>query len=224
MSIFTKRASWSISEGKSWPSGPERPLVSTGERVFFGFWVYLMSDCVLFAGLFATYAVLQSATFGGPGAAELFSLSFVFIETIILLTSSFTVGLAVYFAVKGEKSRRSRPLGQALPTFFALAATLILGLTFLGMEVYEFVHLVSEGHSPSANAFLSAFFTLVGTHGLHVTFGALWMLLLIVQIVLKGLTPTTVRRLMCLSLFWHFLDIIWIFIFTFVYLFGALAL
>ena len=194
----------------------------TDDKVTFGFWVYLMSDCVLFATLFATFAVLRGATFGGPTSAELFSLPFVLVETIILLTSSFTVGLAVYFAAKSDKSQRSRPLGQALQTLIALAATLVLGLLFLGMEVYEFAHLVAEGHGPSANAFLSAFFTLVGTHGLHVFFGALWMVVVMVHIVRAGLVPGTVRKLACLALFWHFLDVIWIFIFTFVYLFGAI--
>ncbi len=186
----------------------------THDKVVFGFWVYLMSDCILFAGLFATYAVLQGATFGGPSASELFSLSFVLVETLILLTSSFTVGLALLAARYHKKYL----------TLVALGVTLVLGLLFLGMEVYEFRHLVAEGHGPSQNAFLSSFFTLVGTHGLHVFFGALWLLVLMVHLALFGLSAGVVRKLACLGLFWHFLDIIWVFIFTFVYLVGALAL
>ena len=185
---------------------------NTKENVVFGFWVYLMSDCVLFATLFATYAVLQGQTFGGPSAAELFSLPFVLVETLILLTSSFTVGLAAYFA----------GIQRTVLCIGLLSATLLLGTAFLSMEVYEFSHLIAEGHGPSANAFLSSFFTLVGTHGLHVFFGALWMVVVMVHLIHKGLTEGTVRKITILSLFWHFLDVIWIFIFTFVYLFGAI--
>ena len=184
------------------------------DKVTFGFWVYLMSDCVLFASLFATYAVLQGATFGGPSAADIFSLPFVLTETIILLTSSFTVGLALLAAHSQKK----------FLTLAALAVTLLLGLSFLGMEVNEFGHLIAEGNGPDKSAFLSSFFTLVGTHGTHVFFGALWMFVLTTYIALSGLTAGNIRKLTCLSLFWHFLDIIWIFIFTFVYLLGAVAL
>ncbi len=186
----------------------------TKDKVVFGFWVYLMSDCVLFASLFATYAVLQGATYGGATISEIFNLPFVLTETIILLTSSFTVGLALLAAHAHKKAL----------TLLALAATLFLGLVFLAMEVSEFRHLVAEGNGPSRSAFLSAFFTLVGTHGAHIFFGALWMLVLMVHIVLKGLVPGTMQKLLCLGLFWHFLDVVWIFIFTFVYLLGALAL
>ena len=185
---------------------------TTNDKVVFGFWVYLMSDGVLFASLFATYAVLQNATFGGPSAAELFDLPFVLTETMILLTSSFTVGLALLAAHHHKKNL----------ALLALFVTLTLGLTFLGMEISEFTHLIAEGSGPSRSAFLSSFFTLVGTHGLHVFFGSLWMLVLMVHIVFKGLTSGTVRKLMCVSLFWHFLDVIWIFIFTFVYLLHAI--
>ena len=182
------------------------------DKVTFGFWVYLMSDCVLFAGLFATFAVLQGATFGGPSIAEIFDLPFVLTETLILLTSSFTVGLSLLAARSHKK----------LPTFIALAATLLLGLAFLGMEINEFIKLVAESSGPARSAFLSAFFTLVGTHGLHVFFGSLWMLVLMAHIALSGVTAGNIRKLTCLSLFWHFLDVIWIFIFTFVYLMGVL--
>jgi cytochrome o ubiquinol oxidase subunit 3 len=182
------------------------------DKIVFGFWVYLMSDCVLFAGLFAAYAVLHGSTFGGPSAGELFSLPFVLIETLLLLTSSFTVGLAVLAA-----HHRKEKLA-----LLALAATFVLGLSFLGMELGEFRILVSEGHGPQQSAFLSSFFTLVGTHGLHVFLGSLWMLLLAAHMFLRGLTEATTRKLVLLGLFWHFLDIVWIFIFTFVYLFGFL--
>lgn len=184
------------------------------DTVTFGFWVYLMSDCVLFAGLFATYAVLSGETFGGPSASELFSLSFVLWETLLLLTSSFTAGLALIAARAHNK----------VLTLGALSMTLALGLTFLGMEVNEFRHLIADGNGPSANAFLSSFFALVGTHGTHIFFGSIWMLVLMAHIAQKGLTHGSMRKLACLALFWHFLDIIWIFIFTIVYLFGALAL
>jgi cytochrome o ubiquinol oxidase subunit 3 len=184
------------------------------DKVTLGFWVYLMSDCVLFAGLFATYAVLGGETFGGPAIFDITNLPFVLIETLILLTSSFTIGLAVLAANANKKTS----------ALIALTATLILGLMFLGMEVYEFAHLIGEGSGPSTSAFLSAFFTLVGTHGLHVFFGSIWMLVTMLHIILRGFTPGTLRKLTCLALFWHFLDVIWIFIFTLVYLIGALAL
>jgi cytochrome o ubiquinol oxidase subunit III len=184
------------------------------ERNMLGFWVYLMSDCVLFATLFATYMVLKGATFGGATPQELANLPFVFVETVLLLTSSFTIGLAVLASQAKKK-------GLALTL---LLLTLALGAGFLGMEVYEFIHLIGEGSGPMASASLSAFFTLVGTHGLHVLVGSLWMLALVLYIVRKGLVEGAQRKLMLLSLFWHFLDIIWIFIFTLVYLFGALSI
>jgi cytochrome o ubiquinol oxidase subunit 3 len=186
----------------------------TQEKVTFGFWVYLMSDCVLFASLFATYAVLHIATFDGPRAEDLFSLPFVLTETLLLLTSSFTCGLALLAARHHKKNL----------TLTALVATLLLGLSFLIMELSEFRQLILEGHGPGGSAFLSSFFTLVGTHGAHIALGALWMLVLMAHIARKGITPGTTRKLMCLALFWHFLDIIWIFIFTFVYLFGFISL
>jgi cytochrome o ubiquinol oxidase subunit 3 len=193
------------------------------DKVHFGFWVYLMSDCVLFAALFATYAVLQGATFGGPTAYDLFNLPFVLVETLLLLTSSFTMGIALVTA-SSTKGRHSGERRSVLPTLTALAVTLLLGLTFLGMEVYEFWHLVAAGEGPATSAFLSAFFTLVGTHGAHVAFGAIWMTVIGVHLWLYGITAGNVRKLTILSLFWHFLDVIWICIFTFVYLFGGLAL
>jgi cytochrome o ubiquinol oxidase subunit 3 len=183
-------------------------------KITFGFWVYLMSDCVLFAGLFATYAVLQNATYGAATIYDITNLPYVFIETMLLLTSSFTMGLSV---VAAQKEKKNIMLGL-------LAATLVLGLSFLALEAHEFAHLLSEGNGPDASAFLSAFFTLLGTHGAHIFFGSLWMLVTMAHAAVRGLTKGTLNKLVCLSLFWHFLDIIWIFIFTFVYLWGALAL
>lgn len=183
----------------------------TTAKTAFGFWVYLMTDCVLFATLFAVYAVLHKNTFGGPGADELFNMPFVLAETLILLTSSFTCGLAILATQRNAK--------KAIINW--LAITFLLGAAFLGMEVYEFTHLVNEGNSWQRSGFLSAFFTLVGTHGLHITAGLLWIIVLGAQIIRRGLTVHTVRRLTLFSIFWHFLDIVWIFIFTLVYLLGA---
>jgi cytochrome o ubiquinol oxidase subunit III len=178
----------------------------------FGFWMYLMTDCVLFATLFATYAVLRNNTYGGPGAADLFSLSFVLVETLILLISSLTSGLAVLAA---------RALNKRLVLVW-LGVTFLLGLAFVAMELHEFITLVHEGNSWQRSGFLSAFFTLVGTHGLHIMSGLIWIVVLASQISERGLTVHTGRRLGVFSLFWHFLDIVWIFIFTFVYLMGVL--
>ncbi len=182
------------------------------DNVLFGLWIYILSDCVLFAALFATYAVQHTATFGGPAIDDIVNLPFVFIETLLLLTSSFVCGLAVLAGYKQKKEL----------TLALLGMTLVLGLSFVGMELYEFGHLLLEGHSWQQSGFLSAFFTLVGTHGLHVTLGSVWLLALIVSIMLRGMGPANMRKLLAFSLFWHFLDIIWIFIFTFVYLFGSL--
>lgn len=178
----------------------------------FGFWLYLMTDCVLFATLFATFAVLHNNTAGGPPGQELFSLPFVLAETLILLTSSFTCGLAL-LAIK----TRNKHLAYTL-----FAITFALGLAFLGLELYEFKELVHEGNSWERSAFLSAFFTLVGTHGLHITAGLLWLTALLVQLKTRGFTRPVIRRFGLFALFWHFLDVIWILIFTIVYLKGAL--
>ncbi len=175
-------------------------MKSHNDKSEIGFWVYIMSDCILFASLFATFAVLRSATAGGPSGAELFSLPFIFVQTLILLTSSLTAGLAL--------------LTSSTWRNVALAATLALGLTFLGLELYEFRELILEGHGPQTSAFLSAFFVLVGTHGLHVLLGSIWLIILMFNM--------SEIRLKCFVLFWHFLDIIWIFIFTFVYLWGMI--
>lgn len=183
------------------------------EKTVFGFWVYLMTDCVLFASLFAVYAVLHKNTFGGPSGYNIFDLHYVLIETFALLTSSFTCGLAML-----AMQRRS-----AQQVLFWLGVTFLLGLSFLGMELHEFQGLVIEGYSWRRSGFLSSYFTLVGTHGLHITIGLLWMAIMAVYVKKRGLTDAVRKRLMLLSLFWHFLDVIWIFIFTIVYLYGRLG-
>ncbi len=176
----------------------------------YGFWVYLMTDCLLFGSLFATYAVLHDHTFGGPAAKDLFSLPFAFAETMVLLLSSFTCGPALLAAEQGKKKLVA----------FWFAITFLLGLTFLGMELHEFARFVNDGNSWRRSAFLSAFFTLVGTHGFHISIGLLWMVAQMVQVLRWGITPLTYKRLSLLRMFWHFLDVVWIFIFTGVYLMG----
>lgn len=182
------------------------------DKTVFGFWIYLMTDCVLFASLFATFIVLRGNTFGGPSGSEIFSMPYVLAETMILLVSSFTCGLGMLAAYNKDKAK----------TIFWFGATFLLGLAFLAMEIYEFNHLIQEGHSWRASAFLSAFFTLVGTHGLHISIGLGWIAFLIARIRSQGITKINLKRLTLLSLFWHFLDIVWIFIFTIVFLVGEL--
>ncbi len=177
-----------------------------------GFWVYLMSDCLIFAVLFAVYAVLGRSYAAGPSGADLFNLPLVAVNTAMLLFSSVTYGLAMIAMQHGKKKA---VLGW-------LAVTGLFGLAFLGLELFEFAHLIHEGATPQRSAFLSSFFTLVGTHGLHVTFGIIWLVTLMLQVNKMGLTVENKRRLMCLSMFWHFLDVIWIGVFTFVYLMGVL--
>lgn len=191
----------------------EKEDLAIFSRKTLGFWVYLMTDCVLFATLFATFAVLRSATAGGPAGSDIFDLNFVLIETMILLTSSFTVGLAFLAAERGLRY-------QSLTW---LVITFALGATFLGMELWEFNHLIAEGHGWQQSAFLSSYFVLVGTHGLHIAVGLIWMAVVIFRLIQRNFKETDVRRLSLLSLFWHFLDIIWIFIFSFVYLIGGMA-
>jgi cytochrome o ubiquinol oxidase subunit 3 len=187
---------------------------STNSKTVFGFWVYLMTDCVLFASLFAVYAVLHVNTFTGPAGWQIFHLPNVLAETLILLTSSFTCGLGMI-----SLHRRSRA-----GVVFWFAVTFLLGLAFLTIELNEFAGLISAGYSWQTSAFLSSFFTLVGTHGLHITIGLLWIAVMIGQVAWEGLTEGVMRRLTLLSMFWHFLDLIWIFIFTIVYLFGVLRI
>jgi cytochrome o ubiquinol oxidase subunit 3 len=183
-----------------------------GHSTMLGFWIYLMSDCLIFAILFACYAVLGGNYAAGPGPKDLFDLPLVALNTAMLLFSSITYGFAMLAMQRGAK-------GQVLGWLFV---TLIFGGAFLSIEMYEFAHLIHAGATPQRSAFLSAFFTLVGTHGLHVTFGSIWLVTLMVQVANKGLIAANQRRLMCLSLFWHFLDVIWIGVFTFVYLLGML--
>jgi cytochrome o ubiquinol oxidase subunit 3 len=183
-----------------------------GGSTLLGFWIYLMSDCLIFAVLFATYGVLSNNYAGGPGPTELFDLSLVAVNTSMLLLSSITYGFAML------SSYRKSVAGTQL----WLAVTGLFGAAFLAIELYEFAHMIHEGAGPQRSAFLSSFFTLVGTHGLHVTFGIVWLITLMVQIGKHGLNKANARRLACLSLFWHFLDVIWIGVFTFVYLMGML--
>ncbi len=185
------------------------PEGSTG----LGFWLYLMSDCLIFAALFATYAVLGRNYAAGPAPSDLFDLKLIAVATTILLVSSITYGVAMVRAENDEKGG----------TIFWLGVTGVLGLAFLGLEAYEFYHLIAEGAGPQRSAFLSSFFALVGTHGLHVTFGIIWLVVLMVQVSKFGLTPANHRRLMCLSMFWHFLDLIWIGVFSVVYLMGVVV-
>jgi len=179
--------------------------------VAYGFWIFLLSDFIVFSGLFAAYAVLSDNTAGGPSGRELFHLRAVFIETMCLLVSSYTAGLG---ALSAERRQPERFLVFALFTF-------LLGAAFLAIEINEFAGMVRIGAGPSRSAFLSAFFTLVGTHGAHVTTGLLWLAYMAAQVIAKGLRPHVLRRLLCFSLFWHALDIIWVGVFTLVYLMGA---
>jgi cytochrome o ubiquinol oxidase subunit 3 len=175
----------------------------------FGFWLYLMTDCIIFASLFAVFAVMSHQFAGGPSGKDLFEIPGVALETAALLLSSITYGFAMLGAHKGNKGAL---LGW-------LAVTFLLGLSFLVLELREFAHLIEVGAGPDRSAFWSSFFTLVGTHGLHVTFGLLWMIVLSVQVIRSPeLSEQTLTRLTCLSLFWHFLDIVWIGVFSFVYL------
>lgn len=182
------------------------------DKNYFGFWVYLMTDLLIFGVLFATYAVLHGNSFGGPTTKDLYDLPFALLETLILLTSSFTSGVGMLAAHRKKKN-------QVLIWF---GLTFLLGAAFLGLELYEFTNLFREGHGYERSAFLSSFFTLVGTHGLHITSGLIWMAIVLIFVSMKGLTGSIIRKLTLLSLFWHFLDIVWIFIFTVVYLMGVL--
>lgn len=189
----------------------ERGLASKRIIVGFGFWVFLLSDIIMFSAFFAAYAVLSGATAGGPSGKDLFDLQNTAIETGCLLASSFTCGLASIAA-----ARR-----QAIWFYGAMAATAALGAIFVGMEITEFAGMVAKGAGPDRSAFLSSFFTLVGCHGLHVSLGLLWLLTMMAQVFTKGFRPDIMRRVLCFSLFWHALDIIWVALFSVVYLIGA---
>jgi cytochrome o ubiquinol oxidase subunit 3 len=183
-----------------------------GGSTMLGFWLYLMSDCLIFAMLFACYGVYGSSYAGGPRPSEIFELPLVAVNTSMLLLSSITYGFAMLAMEENKKSA----------TLVWLAITGLFGAAFVGIELTEFAKLIAEGATPQRSAFLSSFFTLVSTHGLHVTMGLIWLVTLMVQVARGGLVAANKRRLMCLSLFWHFLDVIWIGVFTFVYLLGVL--
>jgi cytochrome o ubiquinol oxidase subunit III len=183
-----------------------------GASTMLGFWIYLMSDCLIFSILFATFGVLGGNYAAGPAPKDLFDLPLVAVNTSMLLLSSITYGFAM---LAMEKSRVRAMLAW-------LVVTGLFGLAFIGIELSEFAHMIHEGATPQRSAFLSAFFTLVGTHGLHVTFGLVWLATLMTQVARFGLIEANRRRLMCLSMFWHFLDVVWIGVFTFVYLMGML--
>lgn len=188
------------------------PHQDTFSKTVLGFWIYLMTDCLLFATLFCTFAILHHQTFGGPSGRDLFHLSTAFTETMVLLFSSVTSGLALLASLKSDRPK----------VLFWLAISFLLGASFIVMELTEFSHFINAGHSWKGSAFLSSFFSLVGTHGLHVSIGLFWMGVMMVQLFFFGITIDTFRRLVIFNLFWHFLDLVWIFIFTFVYLMGIL--
>jgi cytochrome o ubiquinol oxidase subunit 3 len=195
------------------PGHGEGGVASKRVIVGYGFWIFLLSDIVMFSAFFAAYAVLAQQTAGGPSGRQLFNLDNVGLETAFLLSSSFTGGLASISA--GARHRASFQL--------AMAVTFLLGLGFLILEGREFADLVRRGYGPQRSAFLSAFFTLVGCHGLHVTCGLMWLLTMMAQVMAKGFRSDILRRILCFSLFWHALDIIWVALFTVVYLIGAIG-
>jgi cytochrome o ubiquinol oxidase subunit 3 len=192
-------------------SGTEAGPASKRIVVGFGFWIFLLSDIVMFSALFASYAVLVNATAGGPSGAQLFNQVTVAVETACLLFSSYTCGLM-------SLSVQSRRHGA---TYLTAAITVMLGAAFLALEIREFATMIAIGAAPQRSAFLSAFFALVGCHGLHVSAGLVWLTVMMVQVAVKGFAPKVERRLFCFALFWHALDIIWVGLFTVVYLMGV---
>ena len=188
-----------------------RSLASKRIIVGYGFWIFLLSDIIMFSAFFAAYAVLSGATAGGPSGKQLFDVGNTAVETACLLSSSFTCGIASIGA-----QRRSPAL-----FYGAMAVTFVLGAIFIGLEIHEFAGLVAQGAGPQRSAFLSSFFTLVGCHGLHVSLGLLWLLTMMAQVFAKGFRPDIMRRMLCFSLFWHALDIIWVALFSLVYLVGS---
>lgn len=194
---------------------PEEAVTAVDEaadKTFLGFWIYLMTDLLMFGGLFATFAVLRTNTFGGPSGRDIINLPYILAETLILLVSSSLIGLSVLSAINGQTKR----------AIWFLSMTFLLGAIFLGMEAYDFHHSFVQGATFQRSGFLTAYYSLVGTHGLHITVGLLWMSILWVYIRTKGLTEGAKRKLTLLGIFWHFLDLVWIFIFTVVYLMGVL--
>ena len=211
--MTTEAAAIGLTHGGSEDTGlGQRGPQSKSIVVPYGFWLFVLSDMVLFSALFATYATLVHATDGGPSTNELYNRTLVAIETVALLLSSFVCGLAMIAA-----KRRNMPLVQIW-----LVLTGLLGLVFLAIELSEFANMIAEGAGPRRSAYLSSFFTLVGCHGAHVTAGLLWLGTMMAQIWTKGFQPHIMRRLLCFSIFWHALDIIWVAIFTIVYLIGTL--
>ena len=190
---------------------PEAGPASKRTVVAYGFWIFLLSDIIMFSALFAAFAVLRHASAGGPTGAQLFSQRIAAVETACLLASSYTCGL-MSLAI-GARRR--------LVTYFLAAVTFTLGVAFLGLEIREFAHMVAEGAGPQRSAFLSSFFALVGCHGLHVTAGLIWLLVMMAQVAIRGFAANVERRLLCFALFWHALDIIWVGLFTVVYLMGV---
>ncbi|MFS8978141.1 cytochrome o ubiquinol oxidase subunit III [Cupriavidus necator] len=212
---FPRQVSGTAAAGEAPPGGYQFYLTEAHHPqngTLLGFWLYLMSDCLVFACLFAAYGVLGREYAGGPTGAELFELPLVALNTTFLLISSITYGFAML------QVQQNRIAG----TQIWLAITGIFGAGFLAVELYEFWHLIHQGAGPHRSAFLTSFFSLVGTHGLHVTFGIVWLIVLMTQVARHGLITANKRRLMCLSMFWHFLDVVWIGVFTFVYLMGSL--
>jgi len=187
------------------------PHHDTYSNTVFGFWVYLLTDFMLFGALFATYAVLKNNTFGGPPAKDLFHLPFVFIETLILLLCSFFSGLGGASAHRKKKNR----------TIILFGLTFLAGVVFMVMEFHDFNRLIDSGNSWQRSGFLSAYFTLVGTHSLHVILGLLWIIVILLPVFWSGLTPVNIKRLSCLRIFWQFLNVVWVFIFSIVYLMGV---
>ncbi len=198
-------------EQRAYAKHAAHELASKRIIVGYGFWIFLLSDIIMFAAFFATYAVLSANTAGGPSGKQLFDLTNVAIETACLLISSFSCGVASIGTSRQQK-----------PVFYgAMSVTFVLGAIFVFLEVREFMGLIAQGAGPQRSAFLSAFFSLVGCHGLHVTIGLLWLLTMMAQVFAKGFRPDIMRRVLCFSLFWHALDIIWVALFSMVYLLGA---
>lgn len=194
---------------------PERPIqyqTEDGALKIAGFWIFLATDVVLFSCLFATFVVLRTHTAGGPSGHTLFDVKGFSEETFILLTSSFTGGLATF---EMARKKKFRVIGW-------LIVTALLGMSFVGLEVSEFVNNVSIGATAQQSAFLSAFYTLVGTHGCHVSVGIIWMTCVMIQVAMRGVTPITARKVFMVNLYWHFLDVVWVFLFTVVYLMGVM--
>ena len=195
------------------PSASEAGPAAKRIVVGYGFWIFLLSDIVMFSAFFAAYAVLAHATAGGPGGMQLFNQRSVAIETVCLLVSSYTCGL---MSLAIDRSQYGR-------TYLTAFITFVLGALFLTLELREFAGMIATGAGPQRSAFLSSFFTLVGCHGLHVTAGLVWLVVMMAQVAIRGFSATVERRLLCFSLFWHALDIVWVWLFTVVYLMGVLS-